>query len=91
MGPPDGTSMPRPEMTVCPPETVTDARGLKCPMPLVMAKTAMETLPPRRDLLVMATDPEAAIDLAAWAHEQGHALAERDAGGWMEFVLTRAR
>lgn len=68
---------------------VTDARGLKCPMPLVMAKTAMETLPPDQDLLVMATDPEAAIDLAAWAHEQGLALSEREAGGWTEFVLSR--
>ncbi|MEJ7817990.1 MAG: sulfurtransferase TusA family protein [Thermoleophilaceae bacterium] len=70
---------------------VTDARGLKCPMPLVMAKTAMEALPPDQDLLVMATDPEAAIDLAAWAHEQGLALSEREAGGWTEFVLSRPR
>ncbi len=68
---------------------ITDARGLKCPMPLVMAKTAMEALPPDQDLLVMATDPEAAIDLAAWAHEQGLALSEREAGGWTEFVLSR--
>ncbi|MGI8750154.1 MAG: sulfurtransferase TusA family protein [Thermoleophilaceae bacterium] len=84
MPPPNGTSLPRPEQT-------TDARGLECPMPLVMAKTAMETLPRGEELLVMATDPEAAIDLAAWAHEQGHTLTERDAGGWMEFVLSRGR
>ncbi len=68
---------------------VTDARGLKCPMPLVMAKTAMETLPRGEQLTVLATDPEAAIDLAAWAHEQALSLSERDAGGWTEFVLSR--
>jgi tRNA 2-thiouridine synthesizing protein A len=66
---------------------ITDARGLKCPMPLVMAKTAMEGLSAGEELTVLATDPEATIDLAAWAQEQGHSLAERDAGGWTEFVL----
>ena len=69
---------------------VTDARGLRCPMPLVMAKTALETLGAHEELTVLATDPEASIDLAAWAHEQGLAFAERDAGGWTEFVLRRA-
>jgi TusA-related sulfurtransferase len=56
-------------------------------MPLVMAKTAMEGLSAGEELTVLATDPEATIDLAAWAQEQGHALTERDAGGWTEFVL----
>ena len=66
---------------------VTDARGLNCPMPLVMAKTAMETVPAGQELTVLATDPEAAIDLAAWAADAGYALTERAAEGWTEFVL----
>ncbi len=66
---------------------ITDARGLSCPMPLVMAKTAMETVPPGEDLVVLATDPEAAIDLAAWAADSGYALTERAAEGWTEYVL----
>jgi tRNA 2-thiouridine synthesizing protein A len=60
---------------------------MRCPMPLVMAKTAMETVPPGGELVVLATDPEAAIDLAAWAADAGHALEERDAGGWTEYLL----
>jgi len=68
---------------------IVDARGLRCPMPLVKAKLRMEELAEGDALLVMATDPEAAIDLAAWAHEQGLALSEREAGGWTEFVLSR--
>jgi TusA-related sulfurtransferase len=56
-------------------------------MPLVMAKTAMETVPRGQQLVVLATDPEAAIDLAAWASDAGHAIEERDAGGWTEYVL----
>ena len=66
---------------------VTDARGLRCPMPLVMAKTAMETVPAGEELRVLATDPEAAIDLAAWAADRGYAFSERPAEGWTEYVL----
>jgi TusA-related sulfurtransferase len=56
-------------------------------MPLVMAKTAMETVPAGEELLVLATDPEAAIDLAAWASDAGHALEERQSEGWTEYLL----
>ena len=66
---------------------VTDARGLNSPMAVVMAKTAMERVPAGEELVVLATDPEAAIDLAAWAADQGYALAERSAEGWTEYVL----
>jgi len=40
-------------------------------------------------LLVMATDPEAPIDLAAWAAEEGHGYEQRQLGGWMEFVIRK--
>ena len=66
-----------------------DARGLRCPMPLVKAKLRMEELADGNDLLVMATDPEAAIDLAAWAADEGHRLEERTAQGWTEFLLRK--
>jgi len=67
-----------------------DARGLRCPLPLVRAKLAMEELSPGEELLVLATDPEAAIDLAAWAADGGHALTTRGSGeGWAEYVVRR--
>jgi tRNA 2-thiouridine synthesizing protein A len=68
---------------------ILDARGLSCPMPLVKAKLVMEELGEGEELLVMATDPEAAIDLAAWATDAGHLLRERDGGEWSEFLLTK--
>jgi TusA-related sulfurtransferase len=37
-------------------------------------------------LLVLATDPEAPIDLAAWAAEEGHVFREIGPG---EFELTK--
>jgi tRNA 2-thiouridine synthesizing protein A len=64
-----------------------DARGLVCPLPLVKTKLAMERLAPGEVLFVLATDPEASIDLAAWAADEGHAYRELGPG---EFELTKA-
>ena len=66
-----------------------DARGLLCPLPLTMAKHRMGQLASGDTLLVMATDPEAAIDLAAWAGEAGHSFAEHPREGWAEYALER--
>jgi TusA-related sulfurtransferase len=63
-----------------------DARGLVCPLPLVKTKLAMERLAPAEVLVVLATDPEASIDLAAWAADEGHGYRELGPG---EFELTK--
>ena len=67
-----------------------DARGLACPLPLTMARRRMAELEPGALLVVLATDPEAPIDLAAWASAEGHTLAERRHPGWWEFELRKA-
>ena len=68
-----------------------DARGLECPLPLVLAKTTLEELPPGAEIKVLATDPEAAIDLAAWAADEGHAFTELPAtAGCAELVLRKS-
>jgi tRNA 2-thiouridine synthesizing protein A len=46
---------------------LVDARGLRCPLPLVKARAALASLPASETLVVLATDPEAPIDLAALA------------------------
>jgi tRNA 2-thiouridine synthesizing protein A len=63
-----------------------DARGLRCPLPLVRTKLAMEGLAPGESVHVLATDPEASIDLAAWAEDEGHTFRELAEG---EFVLSK--
>ncbi|MFL5826716.1 MAG: sulfurtransferase TusA family protein [Thermoleophilaceae bacterium] len=68
--------------------TTVDARGLACPLPLTLARRKMRELARGDVLVVLATDPEAPIDLAAWAADEGHAFTERDAGGWAELTLT---
>lgn len=69
--------------------TTVDARGLACPLPLTMAKRAMASLAPGEELLVLATDREAPIDLAAWAAREGHRYAERPAEGHVEFRILK--
>jgi tRNA 2-thiouridine synthesizing protein A len=64
-----------------------DARGLKCPLPLVKTKLAMEELAPGDSVRVLATDPEAPIDLAGWAGKEGHSFRELGPG---EFELTKS-
>jgi TusA-related sulfurtransferase len=54
-----------------------------------MAKRRMLDLQPGEALLVMATDREAPIDLAAWAAEEGYGFEERQLEGWMEFLIRK--
>lgn len=69
--------------------TTVDARGLACPLPLTMAKRRMAELAAGETLVVLATDPEAPIDLAAWAAEAGHGFEERPGGEYVELTLTK--
>jgi tRNA 2-thiouridine synthesizing protein A len=70
--------------------TTVDARGLACPLPLTLARRRLADLEPGETLLVLATDPEAPIDLAAWAAREGHGYRESVREGWTEFRITRA-
>ena len=64
-------------------ERLVDARGQRCPVPFVMAKVALEDLAPEDQLVVLATDPEAPVDLGALAADNGRALrCEREGDGW---------
>jgi tRNA 2-thiouridine synthesizing protein A len=69
--------------------TTVDARGLACPLPLALAKRAMDELEPGETLVVLATDPEASIDLGAWAAAEGHACEERPGQGFTEFAIGK--
>jgi TusA-related sulfurtransferase len=56
-----------------------------------MAKRRIAALEPGEALVVLATDRESPIDLAAWASDEGHGLVTLDRGGWYEFVLTKCK
>jgi tRNA 2-thiouridine synthesizing protein A len=67
---------------------VVDARGLRCPLPLIRARLALRALAPGETLVVLATDPEAPIDLAALAADEDRAFAQSVQDGAWRFVLS---
>jgi tRNA 2-thiouridine synthesizing protein A len=71
--------------------TLLDVRGMTCPLPVLKANKALRALAPGATLTVLATDPAAVKDFAAYAQETGHALLASTAeeGGVYRFVLRR--
>jgi tRNA 2-thiouridine synthesizing protein A len=51
-----------------------DARGLQCPMPVVKAKRAIDSMQPGQVLEILATDPGSKADFTAWSRATGHEL-----------------
>jgi tRNA 2-thiouridine synthesizing protein A len=70
--------------------TVLDARGLKCPMPIVKTAQAIKTVEQGQLLEVLATDPGAVADFSAWSRSTGNELVESSVtDGVYRFVLRR--
>ena len=69
---------------------LVDARGLLCPLPLIRAREALATLAPGEDLVVLATDAEAPIDLAALAADHGYVFEQEQSGGEWRLTLLAA-
>ncbi len=69
-----------------------DARGLACPLPALKARLAARELArPGDTLIVLATDPEAPIDVGAVAEDAGCAFdaAREDGGSWRLTLVKR--
>jgi tRNA 2-thiouridine synthesizing protein A len=61
---------------------VVDARGLKCPLPVIRLAEAARGASPGAEVVVLADDPAARADIPAWCRMRGHTLAEAaDQGG----------
>lgn len=67
-----------------------DVTGLLCPLPVLKARKVLQGMAPGAVLVVMATDPMAAIDFPHFCTEQGHILLsqERD-GNIYRFTIKR--
>jgi tRNA 2-thiouridine synthesizing protein A len=67
-----------------------DARGLNCPMPIVKTAQAVKALASGQTLEVLATDPGAVKDFAAWSKTTGNEIIEQTTdGGVFRFVLKK--
>ena len=51
---------------------VVDARGLRCPLPVIRLAAAARDLPAGTLVTVLSTDPAARHDVPAWARMRGH-------------------
>ncbi len=54
--------------------TLLDAKGLRCPLPVLKARKAMKALPVGAILRVLATDPGAVKDFEAFCKTKGYRL-----------------
>jgi tRNA 2-thiouridine synthesizing protein A len=72
-------------------EPVVDARGLKCPLPVLKAETALARLAPGATLVVLATDPLAKVDIPLLCRQAGHDCALAEDGGTLTFSIVKAR
>ena len=71
-------------------EEILDARGLRCPLPVLKARKRLKALPPAAELTVIADDPAAVIDVPHFCAEQGHALlSQSNEGGILTFRLRK--
>ncbi|RPF20824.1 sulfurtransferase TusA family protein [Myceligenerans xiligouense] len=71
-------------------ETV-DARGLRCPLPVIRLAARAKELAAGTEVAVLSTDPAARYDVPAWARMRGHetvAVTESD-GVWTLTVRLR--
>ena len=59
-----------------PVDLTVDAKGQKCPMPVLLTSRAAKQLTPGQVLLVEATDQGSQRDIPSWARDTGNALLE---------------
>jgi tRNA 2-thiouridine synthesizing protein A len=62
-------------------DTMLDTRGLKCPLPVLRARKAMQRVAPGEVLRVLATDPGTVRDFKAYCEATGHELIEQSEQG----------
>ncbi len=77
----------RDEEALAPEPVRVDARGLKCPWPVLRAARAMRE---HEAVRLLADDPVALIDIPALAEANGWSLHMRDHAAHTEFQLRRA-
>ena len=69
-----------------------DTRGLKCPLPVLRARKAIQGVAPGAVLRVLATDPGTVRDFEAFCAATGHELvAHAEQDGEYTFRIRRKR
>jgi tRNA 2-thiouridine synthesizing protein A len=67
---------------------VIDARGLRCPLPVLKLEKAIAGAKAGTTLTVLATDPMAKVDIPLHCRQNGHACTLTEADGVLSFVVV---
>jgi tRNA 2-thiouridine synthesizing protein A len=70
-------------------ETVVDARGLRCPLPVLKVEKLLAQLPAGAELLALATDPMAKVDIPLFCQRHGHDCAVATEGDVLRFAIRK--
>ncbi|KQN72820.1 hypothetical protein ASE94_10120 [Devosia sp. Leaf64] len=71
-------------------DALIDARGLRCPLPVLKLEKRIESLAGGAALTVLATDPMAEIDIPLYCRQRGHACVLHREGDTLRFEITKA-
>ena len=66
-----------------------DARGLKCPLPVLKLEKLLATLPPGAALTVLATDPMARVDIPLYCRQHDHACVMTSDAEVLRFEIVK--
>lgn len=71
-------------------DVFVDAKGLSCPMPIVKAKKAIDTLQSGQLMEVHTTDKGSMNDFQAWVKQSNHELIEaKEDKGVFKFIVKK--
>ena len=71
------------------PDDIVDARGLKCPLPVLKTEKRLAQLEAGAIIIVLATDPIAKIDIPLFCTQNGHACEASATEGELRFRITK--
>ena len=72
------------------PDSILDAKGLSCPMPLLKAKKEIGKLSSGQILEILGTDPGSKNDLPGWCEKSGHEfLGATEGDGFFHFFIKK--
>ena len=73
------------------PDMTLDAKGLRCPMPLLKTKKAIDKIESGQIIEILGTDPGSANDYPGWCERAGHDyLGAKEDSDFIRFFIKKA-
>jgi tRNA 2-thiouridine synthesizing protein A len=68
---------------------IVDARGERCPLPVLRMEKALAPLGVGESIMVLATDPMARIDIPLFCTQNGHGCETSNENDVLKFEITK--